>query len=82
MRENLNEVLPFIDFVKSFSPYRIEFHPVRHVVDWHVTNNTGWIFDGAEQSCEFFRDEYNSAMEQAAAKCEEEGIPCEVLFIR
>ncbi|MGH7890545.1 MAG: hypothetical protein ACRENF_08350, partial [Thermodesulfobacteriota bacterium] len=81
MRENLTEVLPFIDFAKTLSPHRIEFHPVRHVTDWHVTNNTGWVFDGKEQSCEFFREEYNSIMRQAALKCEQEGISHEVLFV-
>ena len=81
MRENLNEVLPFIDFAKVLSPHRIEFHPVRHVTDWHVTNNTGWTFDGKEQSCEFFREEYNGMMREAAMKCEKEGISYETLFV-
>lgn len=81
MRENLREVLPFIDFAKTLSPHRVEFHPVRHVVNWHVTNNTGWVFDGGEQSCEFFREEYNSLMRQAAAKCEKEGISYETLLV-
>ena len=78
MRENLNEVLPFIDFAKTLVPHRVEFHPVRHVSTWHVTNDTGWVFDGREQSCEFFRDEYNDVMRQAAAKCEREGLTYEV----
>jgi molybdenum cofactor biosynthesis enzyme MoaA len=81
MRENLSEVLPFIDFAKNMRPYRIEFHPVRHVTEWHVTNNTGWVFDGKEQSCEFFREEYNSVMRQAALKCEQEGISYEALLV-
>jgi sulfatase maturation enzyme AslB (radical SAM superfamily) len=81
MRENLSEVLPFIDFAKTLPPSRIEFHPVRHVINWHVTNNTGWMFDGIEQSCEFFREEYNGVMRQAALKCEKEGISHEVLFV-
>lgn len=81
MRENLSEVLSFIDFAKTLFPYRIEFHPVRHVANWHVTNNTSWIFDGKEQSCEFFRDEYNSMMRQAVAKCEREGISYEALLV-
>ncbi len=81
MRENLSEVLPFIDFAKTLFPYRIEFHPVRHVINWHVTNNTGWMFDGREQSCEFFREKYNGVMRQAALKCEMEGISHEVLFV-
>lgn len=81
MRENLSEVLPFIDFTKTLSPYRIEFHPVRHVTDWHVTNNSGWTFDGKEQSCESFPDEYVSMMRQATEKCRKEGISCEFLCI-
>lgn len=81
MRENLNEVLPFIDFAKTLSPHRVEFHPVRHVAHWHVTNNTGWVFDGREQSCEFFPEEYNSLMRQAAAKCEREGLSYETLLV-
>jgi molybdenum cofactor biosynthesis enzyme MoaA len=81
MRENLDGVLPFVDFAKTLSPHRIEFHPVRHVTEWRVTNNTGWTFDGKEQSCEFFRDEYNSMMRQAAAKCKKEGISYEALLV-
>ena len=81
MRENLGEVLPFIEFARAFAPYRIEFHPVRHVSEWQVGNKTGWHFDGREQSCEFFSDEYNSVMREAAARCEKEGIPHEVILI-
>jgi molybdenum cofactor biosynthesis enzyme MoaA len=74
MRENLAEVLPFIDLAKEFRPFRVDIHPVRHVSGWHVTNDTGWVFDGKEQSCEFFTDEYNEVMRQAAAKCDREGL--------
>lgn len=74
MRENFDEVLPFIDFVKPLAPYRVEFHPVRHVRDWQVENGTGWSFDGTEQVTESFRDRYNDVMRQAAAKCEREGL--------
>jgi sulfatase maturation enzyme AslB (radical SAM superfamily) len=81
MKENLNEVIPFIDFVKPMLPYRIEFHPVRHVRNWVVENSTGWIFDGKKQSCEFFTDEYNDVMQQAAEKCKAEGIDCEILLL-
>ncbi len=81
MKENLNEVLPFIDFVKPMIPYRIEFHPVRHVRDWEVENSTGWIFNGKEQSCEFFADEYNDIMRQAAQKCKAEEIDCDILLL-
>jgi hypothetical protein len=59
----------------------VEFHPVRHVTQWVVDNKTGWRFDGKEQSCEFFADEYNSMMKQAAAKCEKEGLSYETLFV-
>jgi molybdenum cofactor biosynthesis enzyme MoaA len=81
MRENLKEVLPFINVAKPWVPYRIEFHPVRHVMEWHVTNLTGWVFDGREQSCQSFREEYNDVMRQAAAKCESEGIEYEVQLL-
>jgi MoaA/NifB/PqqE/SkfB family radical SAM enzyme len=81
MRENLREVIPFIELAKTFLPCKIEFHPVRQVADWHVTNQTGWVFDGREQSCEFFRDEYNEVMRKAAAKCEAEGFPYEVQLL-
>lgn len=81
MRENMGEVLPFIDYAKMLSPTRIEFHPVRHVTDWIVSNKTGWIFDGKVQSCEFFIDEYNDLMRQAAEKCEKEELCYETLFI-
>jgi MoaA/NifB/PqqE/SkfB family radical SAM enzyme len=81
MRENLDEVLPFIDFAKTLSPHRVEFHPVRHVEDWQVQNGTGWDFDGREQACQFFADEYNDVMRQAAAKCEREGVEHEVILV-
>ena len=71
----------YLDYTKPFAPYRVEFHPVRQVQNWHVMNGTGWVFDGKEQSCEFFRDEYNAVMRQAAAKAEREGITCEVTYL-
>jgi hypothetical protein len=37
MRENLHEVLPFIDFAKMLHPYCVQFQPVKHVFDWHTT---------------------------------------------
>lgn len=81
MRENLDEVLSFIEFAKSLDPHRVEFHPVRHVSDWRVENGTGWEFDGSVQSCESFREEYNEMMRSAAAKCQQEGLRHEVLFV-
>jgi molybdenum cofactor biosynthesis enzyme MoaA len=81
MRENLTEVLPFVEFAKALNPHRIEFHPVRHVSHWRVSNKTGWFFDGGEQSCEFFQDEYNSVMREAAAACAKEGISYETILI-
>jgi hypothetical protein len=62
MRENLDEVLPFIDFAHSLELHRAEFHPVRHVEHWQVNNGMGWRFDGQMQTCQFFRDEYNDVM--------------------
>jgi molybdenum cofactor biosynthesis enzyme MoaA len=81
MRENLGEVVPFVDFAKTLRPHRVEFDPVRHVSDWHVEAHTGWTFDGKDQSCESFRDEYNQVMRQAAAKCESEGLTHEVHYL-
>ena len=81
MRENLNEVLPFIDFAKTLSPERVEFHPVRHVNNWVVDNNTGWLFNGKEQSCEYFKDEYNDLMRIAVEKCESAGLNHDILFV-
>jgi molybdenum cofactor biosynthesis enzyme MoaA len=78
MRENLNEVVPFIEFAKTLSPLRVEFHPVRHVRDWVVTNGTGWTFNGQEQVCEAFSDDYNEVIREAAGICEREGLECEV----
>ena len=78
MRANLDEVLPFIEFAAGLPSHRVEFVPVRQVVDWRVENGTGWTFDGREQSVEFFRDEYNDVMEQAAAACEEEGLAYDI----
>lgn len=81
MRENLDEVLDFIDFAKAYSPHRVEFHPVRHVSHWDVRNETGWQFRGSEQSCEAFKPEYNAVMTQAKVKCEAEAIPYEVTLL-
>ncbi len=78
MRENLAEVIPFIDFARSLPAHRVEFVPVRQVASWRVENGTGWIFDGREQSVEFFRDEYNDVMRQAAAKCDREGLSYDI----
>jgi molybdenum cofactor biosynthesis enzyme MoaA len=81
MRENLHEVLPFVDFAKMLRPYCVQFQPVKHVFDWHTTNGTGWTFDGKEQSCESFRDEYNDVMRQAAEKCAHEGMKYEIQLV-
>ncbi len=81
MKENMGEVLPFIEFAKTLSPERVEFHPVRHVSNWLVDNKTGWTFDGKEQSCEFFADEYNSLMDQAGKMCESKGLNYETLYV-
>jgi MoaA/NifB/PqqE/SkfB family radical SAM enzyme len=81
MRENLHEVVPYLDYAASFDLDRVEFHPVRHVVDWRVSNGTGWDFDGREQSCESFKDEYNEVMARAAARAEELGLRCETLLL-
>jgi MoaA/NifB/PqqE/SkfB family radical SAM enzyme len=81
MRENLHEVLPFLDYAKQFHPQRVAFHPVRQVAHWRVQNGTGWTFDGREQSCEFFRDEYNEVMSAAAEKAEREGMRCEITWL-
>ena len=81
MRENLDEVVSFVDFAKAYRPHRVEFHPVRHVSKWNVDNGTGWKFRGSEQSCEAFKDEYNEVMIQAKDKCEAEGVPYEVVLL-
>ena len=74
MRHNLHDVLPFVDFARELKVERVEFRPVRHVESWHVSNGTGWQFDGHEQSCGSFRDEFNAVMRQAAASCEAAGV--------
>jgi MoaA/NifB/PqqE/SkfB family radical SAM enzyme len=79
MRENLHEVVPFIDFARTLHPHRLEFHPVEHVGGWDVENGTGWRFHGREQVCESFTDEYNEVMRQAAERCESEGLEYDVL---
>jgi MoaA/NifB/PqqE/SkfB family radical SAM enzyme len=79
MRENLHEVLPFIDFARTLDPHRVEFHPVKHVNGWDVENGTGWQFHGEEQVCESFRDEYNETITQAAERCAREGIDYDVV---
>jgi sulfatase maturation enzyme AslB (radical SAM superfamily) len=81
MRENLGEVPSFVDFAMPYKPHRVEFHPVRHVSDWNVENDTGWVFRGSQQSCEAFKDEYNDVMMQAKVKCEADGVPYEVILL-
>jgi MoaA/NifB/PqqE/SkfB family radical SAM enzyme len=81
MRQNLGEVLPFLDLVADLRPHRIEFFPVRHVSHWEVSNDTEWVFRGQDQSCEFFKEEYNQVMRRAAALCEMRGLGYEVLFL-
>lgn len=81
MKENLPAVLPFIDFAKTFSPHRIEFHTVKHVQNWKVENGTGWFFDGKHQSCEFIGPAYNQMMRQAVEECEKENIDYEVSYL-
>jgi MoaA/NifB/PqqE/SkfB family radical SAM enzyme len=81
MRENLHEVVPFLDFAETLSPQRVEFHPVRHVGSWLVENGTGWTFDGSQQVCESFPDEFNETMRAAAARAAELGIDVEVHFL-
>lgn len=81
MKENLGEVVDYLDYTRPFAPHRVEFHPVRQVGNWNVMNGTGWWFDGRVQSCEFFRDEYNQVMRAAATKAAHEGIECEVTYL-
>jgi MoaA/NifB/PqqE/SkfB family radical SAM enzyme len=81
MRENLHEVVPFLDLAETVHPARVEFHPVRHVREWVVTNGTGWEFDGSGQVLEALPDEANAVMRAAAARAAEKGIECEVHFV-
>jgi MoaA/NifB/PqqE/SkfB family radical SAM enzyme len=81
MRENLGEALDYLDLAVDIGAARVEFHPVRLVRDWHVSNGTGWTFDGKEQSCEDFAEEYNDVMRATAAKAERLGIECETLLL-
>jgi molybdenum cofactor biosynthesis enzyme MoaA len=81
MRANLHEVVPFVDFARTLDPHRIEFDLVRQVETWRVENGTGWLFDGAEQSCEAFRDEHNDVMRRAAEACARDGLDHEVHYL-
>ena len=78
MRENLQEVLPFIALFKDAPLERIEFHPVRHVSNWVVENKTGWVFHGEKQICETFPKEYEEVMCQARELGESYGLEIEV----
>lgn len=81
MRENLDEVLPFVDLARSLDVESVYFQPVKHVSKWKVSNGTGWLFDGSVQSVESFADEYNDVMRQAREKCERLGLGHDVLFV-
>jgi MoaA/NifB/PqqE/SkfB family radical SAM enzyme len=81
MRENLPEVVPFLDFARTLDPHRVEFHPVLSVSSWEVENGSGWDFVGREQVCESFPDEYNETLRHVAERCEREGMNYEVIPI-
>jgi MoaA/NifB/PqqE/SkfB family radical SAM enzyme len=81
MRENIGEVVPFLDFAELLEPSRVEFHPVRHVASWSVENGTGWHFEGREQVCESFTDEFNEVMRAAEAVADRKGIEIEVHYL-
>jgi MoaA/NifB/PqqE/SkfB family radical SAM enzyme len=81
MRENLDEVLPFVDLARSLEVHSVYFQPVKHVSTWKVSNGTGWLFDGSVQSCESFRDEYNDVMRQAQEKCTRLGLGHDILLV-
>ena len=81
MRENLDEVLPFVDLARSLDVHSVYFQPVKHVSTWKVSNGTGWLFDGSVQSCESFRDEYNDVMRQAREKCDRLGLGHDILLV-
>jgi MoaA/NifB/PqqE/SkfB family radical SAM enzyme len=81
MRANLDDVLPFVELARSLAACRVEFHPVRHVTDWRVDTDAGWHFDGREQSCERFADEYDAVMRAAAARCATLGLNHEVQLL-
>jgi MoaA/NifB/PqqE/SkfB family radical SAM enzyme len=74
MRENLDEVLRFVDIAHGLDVYRVDFQPVKHVRKWRVENGTGWLFEGKSQICESFRDEYNDVMMEARDKCDRLGV--------
>ena len=74
MRENLREVLDFVDIAHRLDMYRVDFQPVKHVKKWRVQNGTGWLFEGKSQICESFPDEYNDVMMRARDKCDALGL--------
>ena len=81
MRENLDEVLPFVDLARSLDVHSVYFQPVKHVSTWKVSNGTGWLFDGSTQSCESFSDEYNDVVRQAREKCVRLGLGHDILLV-
>jgi MoaA/NifB/PqqE/SkfB family radical SAM enzyme len=81
MRENLGEVLQFVDLASSLDVYRMDFQPVKHISKWKVQNGTGWLFDGSIQRCESFRDEYNDVMMQAREKCDSLGLRHDITLL-
>jgi MoaA/NifB/PqqE/SkfB family radical SAM enzyme len=78
MRENLDEVVAFLDVAELMDPARVEFHPVRHVGAWSTDNGTGWHFEGADQVCESFPDAFNAVMERAEVVAGHKGIDVEI----
>ena len=82
MRENLHEVVPFLELARDIQPDRVEYHPVRHVVNWEVDNGTGWHFSGVEQSCEYFTEEYNAVIREAKAAYRQADITCELMELQ
>src|SRR5262249_19841216 len=81
MRENLQDVVPFVDVARAFDVERVEFHPVRPRGGWRVGAGTGWVSDGPAQWCEFSRAASTAVMRAAAARCAALGLRHEVVLL-
>ena len=83
MRENINEVLDFLNNISSLSPDRVEFHPVRMLgnLNYKKRKNEKFVWDFESQRCESFRDVYNKTILDVKRFSKKKGITCEVTVL-
>jgi MoaA/NifB/PqqE/SkfB family radical SAM enzyme len=80
MRENISEVLSFVEKVAPFSPYRIQFLPAKmfRALFYRKRKSDGFCWSFWKQRCESFKEMYNQTMKHVQQVCEEKGLDYEI----